>query len=153
MTVVRHHVRSFGDEGDVGVPVAGHAFGDGRGDVGDAIDAREGRVFVGQPVRVESDAAHAHGAELHLGLPLVDVGVGLAGDAGVEAVGTQLDETALGVDVVLRAHAFGAGRGDDEIAAGLENIDGADHALDSLVVGLVERVAGGAGDDGVEATA
>ena len=42
---------------------------------------------------------------------------------------------------------------DDQRAARLEDVERRHHALDRLVVGLVERIAGGGGDDGLEAPA
>src|SRR3712207_7422076 len=44
-----------------------------------------------QPIAVEAHAADAHRLQLHLGLPLVDIGVRLALDAPPEAVGAELD--------------------------------------------------------------
>ena len=46
-----------------------------------------------------------------------------------------------------RAEAFRAFRSDDQRAAGLENIERRHHALDGLIIGLVERIAGRRRDD------
>ena len=92
-----------------------------------------------QALAVEAHPADPHRLELHLGLPLVDLGVRLALDALPEPVGAERDEPALRLDIVRRAHALRAGAGDDQVAARLQDVDRADHALHGLVVGLVQR--------------
>src|SRR5215470_5171604 len=104
----RHHVGAFRHEGHARITLAGHAVRDGRGEIVHALHPGQRRVGLVEAVGVEADAPDPHRAELHLGLPLVDVGVRLALDAGLEAVGAQVDETPLGVYIVLRAHALRA---------------------------------------------
>jgi hypothetical protein len=50
--------------------MARHALGDGGAEIRDALDARERGAVLVETVCVQTHAAHAHGFELHLGLPL-----------------------------------------------------------------------------------
>src|SRR5262249_43695650 len=104
----RNDVRSFGNEGHVRIGVARHALWDRRTEIVHSLHTGERGVEVAQAVGVEVNAANAHGLALHLGLPLVDVRVGLALDAGGKAGGAEIDEPSLRVNVMLRAHALGA---------------------------------------------
>src|SRR6516162_1526372 len=54
----------------------------------------------------------------------------------------EFDEPPLSVAKLGRAEAFRAFRGDDQSAPGFKDVERRDHTLDSLVVSLVERVAG-----------
>ena len=51
-------------------------------------------------------------------------------------------------NIFRAAHSFRALAGDDDGAARFENVHRHDHALDRLVVGPVQRIASGRGDDG-----
>ena len=142
-----HHVGALGDHRDAAVARARDAGRTAAADRGDHRRPRSARrSALGQAVGVELDRADAHRLQLHLGLPLVDVGEALGADLVQEALGAALDQPALRVDELCRAHALGAVRGDDQIAARRQDVHGRHHALDGLIVGLVERIAGSAGD-------
>jgi hypothetical protein len=59
--------------------------------------------------RVELDAALAHRLELHLRLPLVDLGQRLGGERREEALGPELDQLLLRLHELGRAEALRAG--------------------------------------------
>ena len=85
-----------------------------EGIISTPVSARSG---LGEAVRVQLDRADPHRLQLHLGLPFVDVGEALGADLLEEALGAALDQAALRLDELARAHALGAGRCDDQVRA------------------------------------
>src|SRR5512136_2689783 len=83
----------------------------------DHLHAGQSTVRPLEAAAVEVDARQAHGLQLHLGLPLVDVGVALAADVAKEAVSAEIEQPSLSIHVLARAHAFGAFRYHDQVAA------------------------------------
>ena len=78
------------------------------------------------------------------------LGEGLGGQGRQKPFGPEFDQPGLGLAESVRAEALRAFRGDDQRAARLEDVERRHHALDGLIVGLVERIAGRGRDDGLE---
>ncbi len=97
-------------------------------------------------------ATSFHRLQLHLRLPFVDVGELLTADVCEETFHAHTYQTALRIGVFFRTQSFRALGDHHQVAAGLENVHRTDHAFYGLVISRVERIAGGAGDHGVEAT-
>ena len=112
-------------------------------DIGVEGDARDATLLIVQAGGVELDAPEAHRLHLHLGLPLVDLRQRLRRQRGEEALRPHRDQTGLRLPEFGRAEPFGAGGGDDQRAARLQDVERRHHAFHRLVVGLVQRVAGG----------
>src|SRR5512143_1431278 len=110
----RHDIRSFGDDGERRIAGARERLRDGIVDGFDALDAGERALLLAEPGRVELHAARAHRLELHLGLPLVDVGEALGEERLQERVGADLHEALLCGAEVARAETFRARGGDDQ---------------------------------------
>ena len=70
-----------------------------------------------------------------------------------ERIGAERAQALLRVAELERAEALRARRSDDQRAARLEDVERRHHALDRLVVGLVERMPGRRRDDRLEAAA
>ena len=125
-----------------------------------ALDALRNRVFhrrdmrhtgertvqSGEPAGEERYPGSREGTGLHLRLPFVDGGMGLARDAGEKSIRTLLHESALRIPVLRRTQPLRAFRHHDEVAPVRKHAERSHHSLDGLVVGLVERVAGRARD-------
>ena len=72
--------------------------------------------------------------------------MGFLEDAFEKLIRPKLYQASLGICKLPGADPFGTFRGDDQVSTGLQDLHGPDHTLDCLVVGLVERVSGSAGD-------
>ena len=146
----RHDVGAFGDHGDIAVLGFGQHLGECRGEIvaaGHAGDRAVGRRETG---RHEDDAADPERLEQHLGLPFVDIRQRLGVERVEERAGAHRDEAFLRGAELVGADALAAFRDDDQRAAVLEDVDRRHHALDGLIIGAVERISGGARDDGAE---
>src|SRR6266851_3347351 len=64
-----------------------------------------------QPARVKKDGSGLRRPELHLSLPLIDIGEALTADLGEESISAQSSEPLLRLDIFLGPHALRALRG------------------------------------------
>src|SRR5258706_10720993 len=151
--IVGHHVRPFGDYGQRVFAAAFDAVLQSFFDRVDQIDASERTIRRPQAAGIQMHSAGFHRLELHLRLPLVDVGKLLAADVGEKSFSAERDQAPLRVGILVRAESLGTLRHDQQIAAGFEDVDRSDHAFHRLVVRFVQGVAGGAGDDRLETPA
>src|SRR5258708_15034208 len=151
--VVGHDIRPFRDYSQGVIPALFDAALQSVFDRVDQVDAGEGTIRRPQAAGIQMHGTGFHRLQLPLRLPPVYVGKLLAADVGKESVCAERDQAALRIGIFVRSEALGTLRQDHQVAAGLEDVNRSDHAFHRLVVRLVQRIAGGAGDHGLEAAA
>ncbi len=105
----RHDIGALGDDRDCGVAVAARCFRRWRPRPNGMISTPVmRRSSASRPVGVELNAADAHRLQLHLGLPLIDLGQRLRRQRRQEPLRAQLDKPRLRFAKFRRAEAFRA---------------------------------------------
>ena len=94
-SVIGDDVGTFRDDGDGAIAMLGDTCGNSLVHRVDHVYGGQLAVFIAKACRVELNPAHPHGFQLHLGLPLVDIGERLSRESREKSFWSKLDKLLL----------------------------------------------------------